>query len=36
MNVRSVSEHIRKRKNKVAPHTTIDGEWLKNLVAIFR
>ena len=31
MNVRSFSEHIRKRKNKVAPHTAIDDErfgWL--------
>ena len=26
MNVRSVSEHIRKRKDKVAPYTTINDE----------
>ena len=34
MNVRSVSEHIRKRKNKVAPYTAIDDErfdWLFNV-----
>ena len=26
LTVRSVSEHIRKRKNKVAPYTAIDDE----------
>ena len=34
MNVQSVSEHIRKRKNKVAPYTAIDDErfdWLFNV-----
>ena len=34
MNVRSVSEHIRKRKNKVAPYTAMDDErfdWLFNV-----
>ena len=34
MNVWSVSEHIRKRKNKVAPYTAIDDEqfdWLFNV-----
>ena len=34
LTVRSVSEHIRKRKNKVAPYTAIDDEqfdWLFNV-----
>ena len=34
MNVRSVSEHIQKRKDKVAPYTDIDDErfdWLFNV-----
>ena len=34
LTVRSVSEHIRKRKNKVAPYTAIDHErfdWLFNV-----
>ena len=38
MNVQSVSEHIRKRKDKVAPYTDIDDErfdWLFNVFKLF-
>ena len=35
MNVRIVSEHIRKRKNKVAPYTAVDDERLNWLLNVF-
>ena len=35
MNVRSVSKHIRKHKNKVAPYTAIDDEQFNWLFHVF-